>query len=751
MRRPTGFAVAATLTLLSLIWGTTWAAIRIGLAGIPPFTGVSLRFAIGGATLFVIGRALGMRASGTRREKALWVANGLLSFCASYGIVYWAEQWVPSGLASVLFATFPLFVALLAHFALPAERLGPAAVVGIAVGFSGVAVLFSEDLGKLGGPGVGPAAAVMLLSPLASAIASVSIKKWGKGIHAISLTAVPMGIAGAVMGGLALIVEHERPLHWTAASVGALLYLALAGSALTFTLYYWLLSHLPATRLSLIAYTTPVVAVAVGAIFMNEPFTRRSLAGSALVVAGVALSSASLRRLWRSFVSIGSSIALAALLPAARAQESGPLRVPADPSPAAVRDLGAIEGARAFTLSGDGSLAAAAFVSPGAKRNRSIVRVADGGGAPRETELDGTVRALRFGPGGEGLYAILARESKKRGTAGTSLVRLDPATLRTTRSLRVPITATSLDLSADAGALLVACRGELRVALVPNLESPRLFAVPGDNLSVGVLAGGDRVLVGQRRALVLVSLSDPQKREGLPVRERLESEQAVVAIAAAPDGSAALARLEDGRTLRVSFDPLRVEDAGVSAQIAWNGPRAGYAPPPDRAPAAAAPIAPPAAPSPADLPPKPTIAPPNREIPAVEPGPAAPRDSSLVVPAAPAPKPEPPPSEPPVVPTATEGAEGPHLHGRITGTEIGQVRAIVVFGPDNVLREAARIAPRADGWWSAGPLAPGTYRIVLDAGGDRSVLSDPPFVQVRVAAGEAARAPELRVVRVLGP
>jgi drug/metabolite transporter (DMT)-like permease len=225
-----------------------------------------------------------------RREVALWVVNAAFSFCGSYGIVYWAEQRVTSGLTAVLFATFPLFVAGLGHFVLPGERLSRLGAAGTLVGFSGVVVIFSEDLSRLGGPGVAAAAAVMLLSPFVSAIANVAIKRWGAGIHPLSLTAVPMALTGVVMGTLAALVEGDRAISWTGPAVGSLLYLSLAGSALTFTLYFRLLARIPANRLSLITYAIPVVAVAVGTAFLDEPLTARVVAGAALVVGGVALA-----------------------------------------------------------------------------------------------------------------------------------------------------------------------------------------------------------------------------------------------------------------------------------------------------------------------------------------------------------------------------------------------------------------------------------------------------------------------------
>ncbi len=282
-------AVVLAFAACCLIWGTTWLAIRIGLEGVPPFTGVALRFGL--AALMVLGIALarGVPLGRSARERWLWLVNGTLAFAGSYGIVYWAEQWVPSGLTAVLFATYPLFVATFAHLFIPGERVRPLEVVGVLAGFAGVGVIFSEDLRSLVGEGVSLAAAVMLGSPLVASIASVAMKRWGAGIHPLSLTAVPMAIGSALTGIVALATERDATLVWTARSFGALLYLTVFGSVVTFTLYYWLLQRMPVKRLALIAYIIPVEAVLLGTL-IDEPVSARILLGSALVVGGVALA-----------------------------------------------------------------------------------------------------------------------------------------------------------------------------------------------------------------------------------------------------------------------------------------------------------------------------------------------------------------------------------------------------------------------------------------------------------------------------
>jgi drug/metabolite transporter (DMT)-like permease len=278
------------LALLIVIWGTTWAAIRVGLGGIPPLTGVALRFAIAGALLLALAWWRRVPLGRAPHERWLWVVNGLLSFCGSYGIVYWAEQTVPSGLAAVIFSTFPLFVALLAHFWVPGEHLRPAAIAGALLALAGLAVVYLDDFDALGGAAVRHAALVLLLAPLVSAVASVATKRWGSQVPVLSITALPMLLAAVVMGALAFWFERGRPMTFDVVSVGALLYLAVAGSAVTFTLWYRLMARMPVSRLSLIAFLVPVVAVVVGALVFREPITGRLLAGSLLVVAGVGVA-----------------------------------------------------------------------------------------------------------------------------------------------------------------------------------------------------------------------------------------------------------------------------------------------------------------------------------------------------------------------------------------------------------------------------------------------------------------------------
>lgn len=290
MKKPSTPVATFWFAVLVCIWGTTWAAIRVGLEGIPPFTGAFLRFALAASVLLLLAPRFGANLSGDARTWRTWILSGLLTFTISYGVVYWAEQWVPSGLAAILFATFPLLTALFALVFLPGERLRPPMLAGIALGLIGIIVIFSEDLSKLGGENVLFASIVFMLSPIASALGSVLVKRWGAGIHPVAMTAVPMAIGGALLGCVALVVERDAVLHFTPSTIGSIVYLAFVGTALAFTVYFWLLSHFSATKLSLITYGTPVVAVILGTIAMGERMTPQVLVGAGIVIAGVALA-----------------------------------------------------------------------------------------------------------------------------------------------------------------------------------------------------------------------------------------------------------------------------------------------------------------------------------------------------------------------------------------------------------------------------------------------------------------------------
>ena len=285
---PSSRVATGVALLLTGIWGTTWGGVRISLDGYPPLLGVSLRFAIASLVLFFLAWRWRVSMRPNRRLLGLWLVQASCAFGLSYGLVYWAEQWVPSGLVAVLFSTLPLFVTLFAFPFLPAERLDGFGWIGLVAGFAGVAVIFSDDLAALGGSQVRLAAMVVMLSPVAAGLAQVVVKRWGRDVHSLVIVAPPMMMSAISMALLSFWLEREHEIAGGLWPTVAVFYLALCGSALTFTLFFWLLQHVTAIRVSLIAFGTPVVAVIVGTLFLDEPLTVRMVLGALMVISGVA-------------------------------------------------------------------------------------------------------------------------------------------------------------------------------------------------------------------------------------------------------------------------------------------------------------------------------------------------------------------------------------------------------------------------------------------------------------------------------
>jgi drug/metabolite transporter (DMT)-like permease len=277
------------VAFLCLVWGSTWLAIKVGLRSTPPFLGGALRFLGASAILFGLSRLQGVAGPRTRRQHVGLAALGFGVFAVSYGVVYWSEQYLPAGLTAVLFAIHPLLVTLAAAWALPDEPLSARKLAGVALGFTGVAVLFLDDV-ALRDPRAPLAAAVVLLSPLLGALSNVGIKKHAGGLHPYTLAMLPMLYGGLTLLAASALLEDWREVTWTPSAVGALLYLTVFGSVLTFIVFYTLLKRVPVSRLALISYLFPIVAVFLGWLLLGERLGLRGWLGSTLVLSGVALA-----------------------------------------------------------------------------------------------------------------------------------------------------------------------------------------------------------------------------------------------------------------------------------------------------------------------------------------------------------------------------------------------------------------------------------------------------------------------------
>jgi len=275
-----GFAVIST------VWGSTWLVIKIGLETLPPFFSAGIRFVIAATVLYGIIRVRNLPIHRTADAKKLYLAMGVLSFSIPFALVYWGEQFIPSGLGSILFAAFPFWVAIFSHRFLKNEPIDGFKAAGIVLGFCGIIVIFWGDV-DLGNPYAALGMAGMVISTIMQAYTLILIKKLGQPISPFVMNFVGMAIGAVALLGLSLLTERWGNVVWNTSSVGSILYLALFGSVLTFVSYYWLLKRIDAVYLSLTSFINPLVAVFLGAIVLGESLGPSVAAGAALVLLGI--------------------------------------------------------------------------------------------------------------------------------------------------------------------------------------------------------------------------------------------------------------------------------------------------------------------------------------------------------------------------------------------------------------------------------------------------------------------------------
>ena len=281
--------VRLVFLLLCAIWGSTWMFIKLGLRDLPPLSFAAARFLLATAILSAVVAARRASLPRGRAEWSLIAQTGVLAFTLNYGLLFWGEQHISSGLAALLQATIPVFGMLLAHPYLPGERLNARKLAGALLGVGGVGVIFSHQLGAEGAMALWGSAAIVA-GAVFVAWANVLVKARGARMDASVLAAGQMGCGFVALAAAALALEGDpRGLNWTPLAVVCLLYLTLVGSVAAFLLFYWLVRHVDVTKTMLIALVTPLAAVLLGVAVLGEEVSWRTLAGGALIMSGIAL------------------------------------------------------------------------------------------------------------------------------------------------------------------------------------------------------------------------------------------------------------------------------------------------------------------------------------------------------------------------------------------------------------------------------------------------------------------------------
>jgi drug/metabolite transporter (DMT)-like permease len=285
-RRSIDLRVVLAFLAIYVLWGTTFLAIRITVREVPPLFAAGTRMFLAGLILSGFMWARGA-AGPTRLQWRNLALLGLLMFVLDYGLLFWAEKYVPSGIAAVLSATVPLMTIALEMVAFRMQPFRWSLVAAVLLGFCGVGVLLLPD----------PHQSLPVLPCVAILVGTSG---WCLGTvlsrRLVLPESRPVTSGGAMMLGGAILLLlsgalgelHPFP-HISRNAALSLAYLILCGSVLAFTAYVWLLGRMPASKVSSYAYVNPVVAVALGYFVADEPITAHVVAGAALVLISVYL------------------------------------------------------------------------------------------------------------------------------------------------------------------------------------------------------------------------------------------------------------------------------------------------------------------------------------------------------------------------------------------------------------------------------------------------------------------------------
>jgi drug/metabolite transporter (DMT)-like permease len=275
--------------IIYFVWGSTFLAIRIGVHEVPPLLFAAMRFLTAGLVLFGWMIARG-EPSPTRRQWMSILLLALLIFLIDYGLLFWAEQRVPSGVAAVMLATIPVFIALSEILFLQTQRLTVRLALALLIGIGGVAVLMSNSLNLGGAPVDRRGAVALIVASVSWSIATVLARKLPLPPSKVMSSGAQMLAGGIMLTITAAALGEFRHFHPSAVSPAAwfsLIYLIIAGSIVGFTAYVWLIHHESPTKVGTYAYVNPVVAVLLGYLLGGEALGLRTILGTMFVLISV--------------------------------------------------------------------------------------------------------------------------------------------------------------------------------------------------------------------------------------------------------------------------------------------------------------------------------------------------------------------------------------------------------------------------------------------------------------------------------
>jgi drug/metabolite transporter (DMT)-like permease len=281
--------IIVAFALLYVLWGSTYLAMRVLVRDMPPYVAGTVRYLIAGpimlAALALMGRKIRLTGADLRR---LLVISILLLSTGNIGVL-WGEEYVSSGLASLIVALVPLWVVMLEAWVFRAGRMTPKGLFGLALGIVGLLVLLwpritsGSHLGRLELFG----AAILAGASFLWALGSIFSHRYNLSVDVFVSAAWQMTLAGAVNGVIALVFGQFQKTHWTKSALTGIAYLVVFGSWAGYTAYIYLLEHVPTPKVATYAYVNPIVAVFLGWVILHEQVDLFMLLGTAIIIASV--------------------------------------------------------------------------------------------------------------------------------------------------------------------------------------------------------------------------------------------------------------------------------------------------------------------------------------------------------------------------------------------------------------------------------------------------------------------------------
>src|SRR5208337_91507 len=287
--QPRAWKVLLAFAIIYFVWGSTFLAIRIGVREVPPFLLAGMRFLVAGAVLYAWMRVRGT-PSPTLREWRSATLLAVLIFVGDYGLVFWAEQRVPSGITAVMMATIAFFMTISEILILRTQRLTARLAIALLVGIGGVAVLVSHTVSFGEVPIDTAGACALIVAAMSWSVAAALTRRLPLPAAKVMSSGSQMLAGGVLLTVTAALLGEFRGFHVQAVSRTAwfaLLYLIVAGSIVAFTAYVWLLHHESPTKVGTYAYVNPVIAVLLGYFFGGETLGGRTLFGTLMVLVSV--------------------------------------------------------------------------------------------------------------------------------------------------------------------------------------------------------------------------------------------------------------------------------------------------------------------------------------------------------------------------------------------------------------------------------------------------------------------------------